>query len=138
MCQRLYELLVSSGIPTAYVCGTQNNISIVYLSNATQTNKTNAQQIVNGFDWSDAAEQTWILGKNKNDAVNSLNTNLSSTLVERNSLHIMYNQISGLTVALNRLTDAHNLKTSDTVTKLSPPGTWAQAVNALINQIQSE
>jgi hypothetical protein len=139
MSQRFYETLIASGIPAAYTIGsTKADIAIVYQRDATTNEKQAVQQIINGFDWSIAAEQAWTLNKNKDDAINSLDTNLSISLIERNAFHIIYNQISGLTVALNRLTDAHNLKTVDTVPKLNTPGTWQQAVQVLKNQIQSE
>lgn len=69
---RLYDTLISAGLPIDSLTGSPPNIVIVYKASATNAQKTQGQTILSSFDWSDAAYDTWLSNKNSKFAEDEL------------------------------------------------------------------
>lgn len=54
--------------------GDVNTVRIDYDSSATNTQKTNAQSTLQSFDWSQSAEDSWLLTQQRTQAVSDLSS----------------------------------------------------------------
>lgn len=101
----LLELILAAGIPVNQFGGDQGSIFITYQPSATQAQITQAQTIINSFDWSDAAHVIWLLDKNRLqhiDDINSMQNNVLRAIVLLliDELNILRSEVVGSTTTV--------------------------------------
>lgn len=139
MSQRLYETIKDAGIPVAYLIDTDiQNIQVVYAEEVSDDIKTQVQQIIKDFDWSNEAEQTWLLGKKKDEAIDKINSDIPEIILYRNSLRYVAQGFNILVGKINEIVTAHNLKTNDSIEVLPQVSSWEDLIRFVQILIRQE
>lgn len=138
MSERLFETLVSSGLPVAYLVGSKDNLSVVYNRQVTSEESNLYSNIVNNFDWSSHAENQWVLNKNKTNAIDLiLDQTNPQVIATRNSQRIAMDAFHSQILKINEIVDYLN-NNGASISGLSPPIGWPTLINALKLQIINE
>jgi len=112
-------------------------VVVHYLPEATDAQKTAAQGVIASFDWSEAADNAYLLGKTRQDAKNALVSTVEPTQMSaRNTQRVIYASLVQTRMAVNQLIAWANSMGAN-LTPLQNR-TWAQALQAVRAQIDAE
>lgn len=130
--ERLLETLRNAGLPVQYLTGSsKDDVNIVYSSDPTEETKQAVVAILADFDWSPEAEQVWLIGKKKAEAVSLVDGEEPNLLLLRNSQKIVLMAFTGVINKLNEIIASHNEKTGASLEAYAQPKTWDELVGQL-------
>lgn len=131
---RIDSEIRSQGIPIHGVSGSQGSIRIDFKPEATAQQRTNAQTIVDNFDWSpaaaDASARTALLTASKG----YLTDDTPDAKAMRNAFRVVMSSLIETRAKVNEVITKGNIPNTTAL----PNRTWAQVVGATKNQIDTE
>jgi hypothetical protein len=125
--------------------GNSATVTIQFAASATGAQKTAAQNVVNTFDWSDAAQATWTNTKQRSGAITKYTTDADALgklyravmLVAVDELNILRQWVASLKTQVAAATSLADLQARIATLPATPDRTPAQAETAIQNKINS-
>lgn len=142
---RLQSLLVAAGINGVTFNGDGPTLTMSFLAETTQAQKDTAAAILAAFDWSDAAQNAWLLQLERDEAVAIFDGTDGAARVSRAMTYIMVDEINSLRgwitsfkAAVAAATNLANLQTRVAALATMPDRTNTQARSAVVNKVAAD